>query len=75
MEYYINLAHDSNPLLKSAKTNIDVADKNIEIIKTDKMPTIAGFGGYTYKDRLLQEILFWICIPEVGKQGFFKLQY
>lgn len=47
MDYYLNLAHDSNPLLKSAKTNIDVADKNIEIIKTDKMPMVAGFGGYT----------------------------
>lgn len=47
MEYYINLAHESNPLMKSAKTNMDVADKNIEIIKTDKMPTVAGFGGYT----------------------------
>lgn len=47
MSYYLNLAHDTNPLLKSAKTNIEVADKNIEIIKTDKMPTVAGFGGYT----------------------------
>lgn len=47
MDYYINLAHESNPLMKSAKTNRDVADKNIEIIKTDKMPTVAGFGGYT----------------------------
>lgn len=47
IEYYVNLAHDSNPLLKSAKTNIDVADKNIEIIKTDTMPTISGFGGYS----------------------------
>lgn len=47
MDYYLNLAHDSNPQLKSAKTNIDVADKNIEIIKTDKMPTLAAFGGYS----------------------------
>ncbi|AYZ11416.1 TolC family protein [Chryseobacterium arthrosphaerae] len=47
MEYYTDLAHESNPLLKSAKKNIDVADKNIEIIKTDNMPTVAGFGGYT----------------------------
>jgi len=47
MDYYINLAHETNPQLKSAKKNIDVADKNIEIIKTDKMPTVAGFGGYT----------------------------
>ncbi|MDQ1095673.1 MULTISPECIES: TolC family protein [Chryseobacterium] len=47
MDYYLNLAHDSNPVMKSAKTNIDVADKNIDIIKTDKIPTIAGFGGYS----------------------------
>jgi len=47
MDYYLNLAHESNPLMQSAKTNINIADKNIEIIKTDKMPTVAGFGGYT----------------------------
>lgn len=47
MDYYMNLAHDSNPALKSAQKNIAVADKNIEIIKTDNLPTVAGFGGYT----------------------------
>lgn len=47
IDYYLNLAHNNNPLLKSAQTNVNVADKNIEIIKTDKMPTISGFGGYT----------------------------
>ncbi|WP_346984858.1 TolC family protein [Chryseobacterium sp. POE27] len=47
IDYYLNLAHDNNPLLKSAQTNVNVADKNIEIIKTDKMPTVSGFGGYT----------------------------
>ncbi|MFZ4927848.1 TolC family protein [Chryseobacterium sp. Mn2064] len=47
MEYYTDLAHEKNPLLKSARKNMDVADKNIEIIKTDNMPTVAGFGGYT----------------------------
>ncbi|OBW42198.1 copper/silver efflux system outer membrane protein CusC [Chryseobacterium sp. MOF25P] len=47
MEHYLNLAHDSNPQMRSAQTNIAVADKNIEIIKTDKMPTLSGFGGYT----------------------------
>lgn len=47
MEYYMDLAHNSNPQLKSAKTNIDVANKNIEIIKTDQLPTLSGFGGYT----------------------------
>lgn len=47
IDYYFDLAHNRNPQMKSAKTNMDVADKNIEIIKTDKMPTLAGFGGYT----------------------------
>jgi outer membrane protein TolC len=47
MDHYLNLAHDSNPQMRSAKTNIAVADKNIEVIKTDKMPTLSGFGGYT----------------------------
>ena len=47
MDYYLNLAHDTNPQLKSARTNIGVAEKNIEIIKTDRMPTLSGFGGYT----------------------------
>lgn len=47
LDYYLTLAHESNPQIKSAKTNIEVADKNIEIIETDKMPTIAGFGGYS----------------------------
>lgn len=46
-EYYTDLAHESNPMLKSAQKNIAVADKNIEIIKTDNAPTLAGFGGYT----------------------------
>lgn len=47
MEYYMNLAHESNPVMRSAKTNIEVADKNIDIIRTDRMPTISGFGGYS----------------------------
>ncbi|WP_411812573.1 TolC family protein [Chryseobacterium scophthalmum] len=47
MDHYLNLAHDSNPQMRSAQTNIAVADKNIEVIKTDKMPTLSGFGGYT----------------------------
>lgn len=47
MDYYLNLAHNTNPQLKSAQTNIGIADKNIEIIKTDRMPTLSGFGGYS----------------------------
>ena len=45
-DYYIEQAYQNNPQLKSANTNIAVAQKNIEIINTDKMPTLSGFGGY-----------------------------
>ena len=45
-DYYQKLARESNPALKSAQKNIEVTDKNLEIINTDKMPTIAAFGGY-----------------------------
>ncbi|KQT18366.1 hypothetical protein ASG31_06470 [Chryseobacterium sp. Leaf404] len=47
LDYYLDLSHSKNPQIKSAETNIAVADKNIEIIKTDKLPTLAGFGGYS----------------------------
>lgn len=46
LEQYLQIAKQRNPILKSAHTNIDVASKNIEIINTDKMPTLGVFGGY-----------------------------
>ncbi|MDV2446606.1 hypothetical protein CMU93_03730 [Elizabethkingia anophelis] len=45
-DYYLQMAYQNNPQLKSANANIAVAQKNIEIINTDKMPTLSGFGGY-----------------------------
>lgn len=46
LKYYLELAHQNHPVLKSAETGIKMAGKNIEIIRTDRMPTIAAFGGY-----------------------------
>ena len=46
LSYYINLAQENNPSQKYVKRSIEIADKNLEIINTEKMPTIAGFGGY-----------------------------
>ena len=43
--YYLQLAQENNPLSKSYRTNIDIAQKNIEIINTDKYPSIAGFSS------------------------------
>lgn len=47
LQYYQELAHQNHPVLKSAQTGIEMAGKNIEIIRTDKMPTVAAFGGYS----------------------------
>lgn len=46
MKYYQELAALNHPLLKSAQTGIEMANKNIEIIRTEKMPAVAAFGGY-----------------------------
>lgn len=47
VEYFQELAHQNHPALKSAQTVISMSEKNIEIIRTDRMPTVAAFGGYS----------------------------
>ncbi len=47
LAYFQELAHQNHPVLKSAQTGISMSEKNIEIIRTDRMPTIAAFGGYS----------------------------
>lgn len=46
LNYYLDRAHQNHPVLKYAQTGIELANKNIEIINTDKKPTIGAFGGY-----------------------------
>lgn len=46
LNYYLDRAHQHHPVLKYSQTGIELANKNIEIINTDKKPTIAAFGGY-----------------------------
>lgn len=46
LQYYLELAHQNQPVLKSAQAGIKMAGKNLEIIGTEKMPTIAAFAGY-----------------------------
>ncbi|TDD78566.1 TolC family protein [Flavobacterium caseinilyticum] len=46
LQYYLELAHQNHPVLKSAQTGIKMAGKNIEIIGTERMPTVAAFAGY-----------------------------
>lgn len=47
LAYFQRLAHNSNPREKSLQKALEIADRNIDIIKTDKMPTIGAFGGYS----------------------------
>ncbi len=46
LSYYLDQAHQNHPVLKYAQTGIELANKNIEIINTDRKPTIGAFGGY-----------------------------
>ncbi len=43
---YTELAHENHPILKSAEKNVEIAEKNIDIVKADRFPAIAAFGGY-----------------------------
>lgn len=47
LQSYMDMAKTLSPVLKAAEKNIEISKKNIEIIQTDKMPTIAAFGGYS----------------------------
>lgn len=47
LNFYLELAHQNNPNQKYVQRSIEIASKNIEIINTDKMPAISGFGGYS----------------------------
>ncbi|MCQ4034835.1 TolC family protein [Kaistella montana] len=44
--YYFDLAYQSHPQLNSMKKNVELADKNIQIINTDKYPSLSAIGGY-----------------------------
>lgn len=47
LNYYLDLAYRNNPQQKYAERTIAIAQKNIEITNTDKLPSIGGFGGYS----------------------------
>ena len=55
-DFYQNLALENSPMMKSAHKNVEMASKNIEIIETDKMPTIAAFGGYNMQRPIMTRV-------------------
>jgi len=56
MEYYFNAALENNPFVLSGKKNIELANKNIELIKTDLVPSIAAVGGYNMQRPLTSSL-------------------
>ena len=44
--YYTDLARQ-HPHLQSAEKNVEIAEKNVSIKKTNWVPSISAFGGYT----------------------------
>ena len=45
-DYYLNLAYSQHPALNTAQKNIELAEKNIQIINTEKYPSVAAVAGY-----------------------------
>ena len=46
LDYYLDLASMNHPSMLSLDKNISIAEKNVELAKSDYSPTIAAFGGY-----------------------------
>lgn len=44
--YYTNLAHQQHPALQSAEKNLQMAEKNIGITKSNWFPSLSAFAGY-----------------------------
>lgn len=44
--HYTNLALQQHPMMQSAQKNLVIAEKNIDVAKSNWYPSIAAFGGY-----------------------------
>ena len=44
--YYREIAYQNNPQLHLSETQIAIAQKKLELTKTDRLPVLAGFAGY-----------------------------
>ncbi len=47
LKYFLEMAQENSPRQRYFERTIAIAEKNIEVINTDKMPTVAAFGGYS----------------------------
>ncbi|MDC8001173.1 TolC family protein [Aequorivita todarodis] len=44
--FYREIAFQKNPQLTASDTQIAIAEKNLELTRTDRFPVLAGFAGY-----------------------------
>lgn len=45
-EFFKQMAFRNNPKLSASDTQITIAEKNLELTRTDRMPILAAFAGY-----------------------------
>ena len=45
-EYYSELAEQQHPELRLAEKNVEIADKNVSIRRSDWIPAVSAFGSY-----------------------------
>ncbi|QAA82035.1 TolC family protein [Aequorivita sp. H23M31] len=44
--FFREIAFQNNPKLQASDTQIAIAEKNLELTRTDRLPILAGFAGY-----------------------------
>lgn len=45
-QFYRAIAFEKNPQLSASDTQISIAEKNLELTRTDRVPVLAAFAGY-----------------------------
>ena len=43
---YVQLAYAENPAMRSANKTIELAAKNVSLVRTDRLPSLSAVGGY-----------------------------
>ncbi|MBL7681796.1 MAG: TolC family protein [Flavipsychrobacter sp.] len=53
LDYYYQLSASQNPILKAGEKNIELAEKNIALTKTEFYPGLSAVGGYNMQRPLM----------------------
>lgn len=66
---YMQLAIDNNPSRQTAAQNVSIAEKHIDIIKTERYPAISAFAGYNLVRPITQVLPPVDMYSGVGQAG------